>query len=231
MSSDITAMITAWVTYVVPMWWPHYSHHHHQPTSYTYPRHLQRITHVSHQPVPPDRRDPQPLPPAPMPSFHMSPLRARYVGRHAVATSPNTRLRYIPYINTTEGSRYIFLPMEVHADGSVLLFGTRGSWSIETWDAATCRLPDPRDPAPKAHSHAHNAGSREMVDQGVATHAYARADDHNSCQRLEFRPAAALTAAAAPAARLIRERVGMAATRAAARSAERHARRDSARNS
>lgn len=42
--------------------------------------------------------------------------------------------RYEPYINTTEGSRYIFLPMEVTSDGAVRLKNMDGkAWSIADW--------------------------------------------------------------------------------------------------
>jgi hypothetical protein len=42
--------------------------------------------------------------------------------------------RYEPYINTTEGSRYIFLPMEVTKSGQVTLKNMDGkAWSIQDW--------------------------------------------------------------------------------------------------
>jgi len=37
--------------------------------------------------------------------------------------------RYEPYITTVEGSRYIFLALEVHADGKVVLFPDR-PWGL-----------------------------------------------------------------------------------------------------
>lgn len=40
--------------------------------------------------------------------------------------------RYEPFINTEEGSRYIFLPMEVAPDGTVTLYN-RSAWNIEAW--------------------------------------------------------------------------------------------------
>ena len=42
--------------------------------------------------------------------------------------------RYEPYINTTEGSRYVMLPLEVRPDGTVKLFNVpSGSWRIQDW--------------------------------------------------------------------------------------------------
>eukprot|EP00936_MAST-01D_sp_MAST-1D-sp1_P001425 g1425.t1 len=41
--------------------------------------------------------------------------------------------RYEPYINTSEGSRYIMLPMEVRADGTVHLLNTTRTWRIQDW--------------------------------------------------------------------------------------------------
>ena len=43
--------------------------------------------------------------------------------------------RYIPYINTTEGSRYIFLALEVRADGKVVLFPDQ-PWGLDEWPSA-----------------------------------------------------------------------------------------------
>ena len=40
--------------------------------------------------------------------------------------------RYEPYIKTKEGSRYIFLAMEVHADGKVVLFEDQ-PWGLGDW--------------------------------------------------------------------------------------------------
>jgi len=40
--------------------------------------------------------------------------------------------RYIPYISTKEGSRYIFLALEVHADGKVVLFPDQ-PWGLNDW--------------------------------------------------------------------------------------------------
>jgi len=40
--------------------------------------------------------------------------------------------RYEPYINTSEGSRYIFLALEVHANGSVVL-KPPVPWSLDHW--------------------------------------------------------------------------------------------------
>ena len=43
--------------------------------------------------------------------------------------------RYEPYINTVEGSRYIFLALEVHANGKVVLFPDR-PWGLDDWPHA-----------------------------------------------------------------------------------------------
>ena len=41
--------------------------------------------------------------------------------------------RYEPYIKTKEGSRYIFLAMEVHVNGEVVLFSDRQPWGLDDW--------------------------------------------------------------------------------------------------
>ena len=40
--------------------------------------------------------------------------------------------RYEPYINTAEGSRYIFLALEVHTDGAVVL-KPPVPWGVDDW--------------------------------------------------------------------------------------------------
>lgn len=40
--------------------------------------------------------------------------------------------RYEPYINTSEGSQYIFLPMEISAEGGVTVFNV-SAWSLDHW--------------------------------------------------------------------------------------------------
>jgi hypothetical protein len=47
--------------------------------------------------------------------------------------------RYEPYINTIEGSRYIFLALEVHASGEVLL-KPPVPWGLHDWPAGNGRL-------------------------------------------------------------------------------------------
>ena len=44
--------------------------------------------------------------------------------------------RYEPYINTSEGSRYIFLALEVHADGEVVL-KPPVPWGVNDWPAVS----------------------------------------------------------------------------------------------
>lgn len=44
--------------------------------------------------------------------------------------------RYEPFIDSEEGSRYIFLPMEVAPDGAVTLYNV-STWSIEQWPGAS----------------------------------------------------------------------------------------------
>jgi hypothetical protein len=40
--------------------------------------------------------------------------------------------RYEPYINTSEGSRYVFLALEVHANGTVVL-KPPVPWGVDDW--------------------------------------------------------------------------------------------------
>lgn len=40
--------------------------------------------------------------------------------------------RFVPYHGTSEGSRYIFLPMEVHSDGTVKV-SYEEKWTVDKW--------------------------------------------------------------------------------------------------
>lgn len=46
--------------------------------------------------------------------------------------APQVGDRYEPYIRTAEGSRYIWLPMEISPAGELTLFNVSG-WSLDDW--------------------------------------------------------------------------------------------------
>lgn len=66
--------------------------------------------------------------------------------------------RYEPFINTSEGSRYIFLAMEVHANGTVVL-KPPAPWGLHDWPATADETSPERRPRRRLLTDDSGAGS------------------------------------------------------------------------